>query len=115
VIRIRTYRTGRQTFESTGVGLSQAHPNCVNRLISLSLTREMFLLVGELVIPGNVLMRQRGTVFHPGLNVCLVCVGFIAGGGGDVWFHEGYCNVHALNITESFTCARNGRIMQILL
>lgn len=25
--------------------------------------------VGELVIPGNVLVRQRGTVFHPGLNV----------------------------------------------
>ena len=25
--------------------------------------------LGEHVIPGNVLMRQRGTVFHPGLNV----------------------------------------------
>lgn len=26
---------------------------------------------GELVAPGNVLVRQRGTVFHPGLNVRL--------------------------------------------
>jgi large subunit ribosomal protein L27 len=24
---------------------------------------------GELVIPGNILVRQRGTKFHPGLNV----------------------------------------------
>ena len=26
-------------------------------------------MIGEHVIPGNVLVRQRGTVFHPGLNV----------------------------------------------
>ena len=25
--------------------------------------------IGESVIPGNVLVRQRGTKFHPGLNV----------------------------------------------
>ena len=24
---------------------------------------------GELVIPGNIIIRQRGTKFHPGLNV----------------------------------------------
>jgi large subunit ribosomal protein L27 len=24
---------------------------------------------GELVIPGNIIVRQRGTRFHPGLNV----------------------------------------------
>jgi len=24
---------------------------------------------GELVIPGNILVRQRGTTFHPGQNV----------------------------------------------
>ena len=24
---------------------------------------------GELVIPGNILVRQRGTKFHPGTNV----------------------------------------------
>jgi large subunit ribosomal protein L27 len=24
---------------------------------------------GELVIPGNIIVRQRGTHFHPGLNV----------------------------------------------
>ncbi|MCX7835060.1 MAG: 50S ribosomal protein L27 [bacterium] len=24
---------------------------------------------GELVIPGNIILRQRGTRFHPGLNV----------------------------------------------
>lgn len=24
---------------------------------------------GELVIPGNILVRQRGTKFHPGANV----------------------------------------------
>lgn len=24
---------------------------------------------GETVIPGNILIRQRGTKFHPGLNV----------------------------------------------
>lgn len=24
---------------------------------------------GELVIPGNIILRQRGTKFHPGLNV----------------------------------------------
>ena len=29
----------------------------------------MCTCVGEHVIPGNVLVRQRGTVFHPGLNV----------------------------------------------
>ena len=25
--------------------------------------------VGEHVIPGNIIVRQRGTPFHPGLNV----------------------------------------------
>jgi large subunit ribosomal protein L27 len=24
---------------------------------------------GEVVIPGNIIVRQRGTKFHPGLNV----------------------------------------------
>ena len=24
---------------------------------------------GEIVIPGNILVRQRGTKFHPGVNV----------------------------------------------
>lgn len=27
------------------------------------------IILGEPVVPGNVLIRQRGTVFHPGLNV----------------------------------------------
>ncbi|MCU0512959.1 MAG: 50S ribosomal protein L27 [Anaerolineae bacterium] len=26
---------------------------------------------GQLVIPGNIIVRQRGTQFHPGLNVGL--------------------------------------------
>lgn len=26
---------------------------------------------GELVIPGNIIVRQRGTRFHPGLNVSM--------------------------------------------
>ena len=26
---------------------------------------------GELVFPGNIILRQRGTKFHPGLNVCI--------------------------------------------
>ena len=26
---------------------------------------------GELVVPGNILVRQRGTRFHPGVNVGL--------------------------------------------
>ncbi len=24
---------------------------------------------GEVVVPGNILVRQRGTKFHPGINV----------------------------------------------
>lgn len=24
---------------------------------------------GQLVVPGNIIVRQRGTLFHPGLNV----------------------------------------------
>lgn len=24
---------------------------------------------GEIVVPGNIIVRQRGTKFHPGLNV----------------------------------------------
>lgn len=24
---------------------------------------------GEFVVPGNIIIRQRGTLFHPGLNV----------------------------------------------
>ena len=26
---------------------------------------------GELVIPGNIIVRQRGTKFHPGVNVSI--------------------------------------------
>lgn len=26
---------------------------------------------GELVVPGNIILRQRGTKYHPGLNVGL--------------------------------------------
>jgi large subunit ribosomal protein L27 len=26
---------------------------------------------GEIVVPGNILVRQRGTQFHPGVNVGL--------------------------------------------
>ena len=26
---------------------------------------------GEIVIPGNIILRQRGTKFHPGINVGL--------------------------------------------
>jgi large subunit ribosomal protein L27 len=26
---------------------------------------------GEQVVPGNILVRQRGTVFHPGANVSM--------------------------------------------
>lgn len=31
----------------------------------------LFLIfhIGELVIPGNIIVRQRGTKFHPGRNV----------------------------------------------
>jgi large subunit ribosomal protein L27 len=26
---------------------------------------------GELVVPGNIIIRQRGTKFHPGVNVSM--------------------------------------------
>jgi large subunit ribosomal protein L27 len=26
---------------------------------------------GEFVVPGNIIVRQRGTVFHPGINVMM--------------------------------------------
>jgi len=26
---------------------------------------------GELVMPGNIIVRQRGTKFYPGVNVCM--------------------------------------------
>lgn len=26
---------------------------------------------GELVLPGNIILRQRGTKWHPGTNVCM--------------------------------------------
>lgn len=26
---------------------------------------------GELVMPGNIILRQRGTKWHPGTNVCI--------------------------------------------
>ncbi len=28
------------------------------------------VVAGETVVPGNIIVRQRGTRFHPGANVC---------------------------------------------
>jgi len=48
---------------------------------------------GQIVIPGNVLVRQRGTKFHPGQNVG---IGrdhtLFALAEGRVKFHSGYAN-----------------------
>jgi len=45
---------------------------------------------GEIVIPGNIIVRQRGTKFHPG---ALVGIGhdhtLFAKAGGAVKFHKG--------------------------
>ena len=63
-------RTQRITLEGRGwdssvemVGLLSTIENLLN------CTVVFYIVIGEHVIPGNVLVRQRGTVFHPGLNV----------------------------------------------
>jgi large subunit ribosomal protein L27 len=46
---------------------------------------------GEIVIPGNIIVRQRGTKFHPGAQVG---IGhdhtLFATAGGAVKFHKGF-------------------------
>jgi large subunit ribosomal protein L27 len=49
---------------------------------------------GEVVIPGNIIIRQRGTKFHPGLNV---------GMGRD------YTIFSLIEGTVSFRTRKNGR------
>jgi large subunit ribosomal protein L27 len=45
---------------------------------------------GEIVVPGNILVRQRGTEFHPGRNVGMGRDHTIfATTGGHVSFHRG--------------------------
>ena len=45
---------------------------------------------GEIVVPGNILVRQRGTEFHPGRNVSMGRDHTIfATMGGNVSFHRG--------------------------
>jgi large subunit ribosomal protein L27 len=45
---------------------------------------------GEIVVPGNILVRQRGTEFHPGRNVSIGRDHTIfATMGGHVSFHRG--------------------------
>jgi len=45
---------------------------------------------GEIVVPGNILVRQRGTEFHPGRNVSMGRDHTIfATTGGHVSFHRG--------------------------
>ena len=45
---------------------------------------------GEIVVPGNILVRQRGTEFHPGHNVGMGRDHTIfATTGGQVSFHRG--------------------------
>jgi large subunit ribosomal protein L27 len=45
---------------------------------------------GEIVVPGNILVRQRGTTYHPGRNVRLGRDHTIyALAGGTVSFHRG--------------------------
>ena len=45
---------------------------------------------GEAVIPGNILMRQRGNTFHPGDNVgCGKDFTLFAKSEGTVKFHTG--------------------------
>ena len=45
---------------------------------------------GEIVVPGNILVRQRGTEFHPGRNVGIGRDHTIfATTGGHVSFHRG--------------------------
>jgi large subunit ribosomal protein L27 len=45
---------------------------------------------GEIVLPGNILVRQRGTEFHPGRNVGMGRDHTIfATTGGQVSFHRG--------------------------
>ena len=34
-----------------------------------NLTDQVWLYGGEKAIPGNIIVRQRGTKFHPGVNV----------------------------------------------
>ena len=35
--------------------------------------------IGEYVVPGNIIVRQRGTKFHPGSNVSVCIVGCTCG------------------------------------
>ena len=45
---------------------------------------------GELVIPGNIIVRQRGTKFHPGDNVGMgKDHTLFARAGGHIRFHKG--------------------------
>jgi large subunit ribosomal protein L27 len=45
---------------------------------------------GEIVVPGNIIVRQRGTKFHPGANVGLGRDHTLfATAGGAVRFHRG--------------------------
>ncbi len=48
---------------------------------------------GEVVIPGNIIVRQRGTKFHPGTNVGMgKDHTLFALTGGEIKFETGYKN-----------------------
>jgi ribosomal protein L27 len=46
---------------------------------------------GQIVVPGNIIIRQRGTQYHPGENVgCGHDHTLFAVGEGRVTFHRGF-------------------------
>ncbi|MDG1354093.1 MAG: 50S ribosomal protein L27 [Sulfitobacter sp.] len=61
---------------------------------------------GELVVPGNIIVRQRGTRFHPGLNVGMGKDHTIfATVDGNVQFHKGLKNRTFISIVPSAEAA----------
>ena len=61
---------------------------------------------GELVVPGNIIVRQRGTRFHPGLNVGMGKDHTIfATVDGNVQFHKGLKNRTFISIVPAADAA----------
>jgi len=61
---------------------------------------------GELVVPGNIIVRQRGTRFHPGLNVGMGKDHTIfATVDGNVQFHKGLKNRTFISIVPAAEAA----------
>ncbi|PIR31985.1 MAG: 50S ribosomal protein L27 [Alphaproteobacteria bacterium CG11_big_fil_rev_8_21_14_0_20_44_7] len=61
---------------------------------------------GEAVIPGNIILRQRGTKWHPGTNVCMGKDYTIhAQIEGRVKFRKGYKNRVFVSVEENNAAA----------